>query len=87
MMQRRKTVKRIGFGAAVLALAGASFTLGATPAFANAPPAGWSLFGNYPTESACAAAASADGPKYGWTDWGCYQWPPGRGPWGLYYTG
>ncbi len=87
MMLRRKAAKRIGLGTAVLALAiSGSFTLGATPAFAKAPPYGWSLFSNYSTESACDAAASVDGPKFGWSDWGCYQWPP-PGPWGLYYTG
>jgi hypothetical protein len=44
MALRRKIVKRISLGAAVFALAiSGSFILGATPAFAKAPPAGWSL--------------------------------------------
>src|ERR1700693_1215769 len=74
MTPRRKTVKRISLSAAVLALAiSGLFGLTATPAFAKAPPAGWNLFGQYPTESACEAAGNADWGKYGWADWGCYQ--------------
>jgi hypothetical protein len=87
MTPRRKTVKRISLSAAVLALAVSGlFSFTATPAFAEAPPAGWNLFGQYPTESACEAAGNADWGKYGWADWGCYQWPPGRAPWDLYYV-
>jgi hypothetical protein len=88
MMLRHKAVKRISRGAAVLALATSGFFgLAVTPAFANAPPAGWTFEGNWTTNSGCRAGGEAGEAAHEWTNYGCYQWPPGpSAPWGLYVT-
>jgi hypothetical protein len=83
MMLRRKTLIRT---AAVLALtAGGVSGLAVAPAYANAPPAGWSFEGNWSTLSGCLAGGEAGEAAHEWTEYGCYQWPPGlKAPWGLY---